>query len=44
MIYYTGEEGVAKDLKQARYWWEKAATQGDIMAQYNLQYLDKETN
>lgn len=33
--YYLGE-GVAKDLKQAMYWWRKAAEQGFAVAQYNL--------
>ena len=31
-----GTEGVTKDMSQAIFWWQKAADQGDAVAQYNL--------
>jgi len=33
--YYNGE-GVVKNYKQAVYWYEKAANQGNADAQFNL--------
>lgn len=35
ICYYTGD-GVAKDYKQAVYWFKKAAEQGRVEAQYYL--------
>lgn len=35
LMYYNGE-GVARDTKQAAYWWQKAAEQSIADAQYNL--------
>lgn len=36
IIYLKGGNGVAKDVKKAVEWFEKAAEQGDADAQYNL--------
>ena len=34
--FAMGTEGVTKDMNQAIFWWQKAADQGDTVAQYNL--------
>ena len=36
-VYYSGE-GVAKDYRQAMYWFKKAAVQGDVRAQLGFRY------
>jgi TPR repeat protein len=33
---YANDKGVLKDAKQAVYWYQKAADQGQAKAQYNL--------
>ena len=35
MLYYKGQ-GVTQDYSKARAWYEKAAAQGNAIAQYNL--------
>ena len=37
-LYYDGQ-GVKQDYTKAREWWEKAAAQGKVSAQYNLGFL-----
>jgi TPR repeat protein len=34
--YFLGEEGVLQDYQKAKKWYEKAAKQGHVDAQYNL--------
>ena len=36
---YRDGQGVAQDYAKAREWWEKAAAQGDVDAQYNLGFM-----
>ncbi len=40
--YFTGKGGVARDLVQARLWYQKAADQGDSAAKRRLVTLDKQ--
>ena len=41
-VLYANGEGVKKDLKQAKKWFEKAAAQGHPAAQRNLERLQQE--
>jgi TPR repeat protein len=38
---YEHGRGVAKDLKKAKYWYEKAASQGNERAKENLKRLSQ---
>ena len=38
---YANGQGVAQDFKQARFWFEKAAAQGDAEAKAALQQLNQ---
>jgi hypothetical protein len=40
--YFVGKGGVARDLVQARVWYQKAADQGDSVAKQRLVTLDKQ--
>jgi TPR repeat protein len=39
-MYYSGW-GVEKDVEKARYWWEKAAARGSLVALQSLELLGR---